>query len=271
MKTYVIKNDEDATGIEYGYLFYYENEDKFYIEIPKDLDYWDAPLILDSFIKQGKYSVDTEFSYKWVANRIVPPDRQGLGKILKANRLDHYDERRLLEISTGRCAQDSFYIEKIAYEKIPSEIRERQSRCISAYYPISESSFLIFLNNGEVVKFSIEDLDDARAGQLRRLLSYYSLFTDVHPSAGGNVLSFFGQFEITRDDLINHGKKLPLSVSDFTTFINHSLVTSEEAAEMLSCSRQNIDDLVKRGRLVPVKESPKGRLFLKGDIEKRRA
>ncbi|HBP25074.1 MAG TPA: DNA-binding protein [Oribacterium sp.] len=45
---------------------------------------------------------------------------------------------------------------------------------------------------------------------------------------------------------------------------------SAEAAEELSCSMQNIDDLVKRGKLHPIKEDNKYRLFLKSEILQRK-
>lgn len=44
----------------------------------------------------------------WVRQRIVPPDRQNIGQILKANGLEEYDEFSLLMFGSGRCAQDDY-------------------------------------------------------------------------------------------------------------------------------------------------------------------
>lgn len=49
-------------------------------------------------------------------------------------------------------------------------------------------------------------------------------------------------------------------------FIKEELVNTADVMQMLGCSRQNVFDLIKRGKLRPVKETPKERLFLKSDI-----
>lgn len=49
-------------------------------------------------------------------------------------------------------------------------------------------------------------------------------------------------------------------------FIAENLVATREAMEILDCSRQNIDDLIKRGKLTPVKKWDRDKLFLKSDI-----
>lgn len=49
-------------------------------------------------------------------------------------------------------------------------------------------------------------------------------------------------------------------------FIKEELVNTADVMQMLNCSRQNVFDLIKRGKLRPVKETPKERLFLKSDI-----
>ncbi len=46
-----------------------------------------------------------------------------------------------------------------------------------------------------------------------------------------------------------------------------NLLGTAEAADLLRCTRQNIQDLVKRGRLQPVMELSSGFLFLRGDVE----
>jgi DNA-binding transcriptional MerR regulator len=44
------------------------------------------------------------------------------------------------------------------------------------------------------------------------------------------------------------------------------VVTTTEAVELIGCSRQNIKQLVDHGTLVPIKQTPKERLFLKEDV-----
>lgn len=45
-----------------------------------------------------------------------------------------------------------------------------------------------------------------------------------------------------------------------------NLVTTREAMELLGCSRQNLDDLIKRGKLTPVKKWDRDKLLWKPDL-----
>ena len=49
----------------------------------------------------------------------------------------------------------------------------------------------------------------------------------------------------------------------------HRVINAAEAAEILGCSRQNIIDLTKRGKLHPIKTSEKSTLYLKSEVLKR--
>ena len=69
--------------------------------------------------------------------------------------------------------------------------------------------------------------------------------------------------------LYRMGKIVPLTAADFQNFVTHRVVNATEAAEILGCSRQNIIDLTKRGKLHPIKTSDKNTLYLKSEILKR--
>ncbi len=68
----------------------------------------DVPMLLVPFVRAGKPVLDEKWSRKWVEERIVPPSRQNIGQVLKANGLDEYDDFKLLMVSMGRCSQDDF-------------------------------------------------------------------------------------------------------------------------------------------------------------------
>lgn len=59
------------------------------------------------------------------------------------------------------------------------------------------------------------------------------------------------------------------SDDELIEFIRDGLVTTREAMELMDCSRQNIDDLIKRQKLKPVKKWDRDKLFLKSDILER--
>jgi len=45
-----------------------------------------------------------------------------------------------------------------------------------------------------------------------------------------------------------------------------NLMDSAQVAEALKCSRANVDDLVRRKKLIPIYASSKARLFLRADV-----
>ncbi|MDX8367804.1 DNA-binding protein [Cytobacillus sp. IB215665] len=53
-------------------------------------------------------------------------------------------------------------------------------------------------------------------------------------------------------------------------FIAEEVINTSEAIEILGCSRQNLNDLVNRGVLTPIKEMVRDKLFFKSDILERK-
>lgn len=56
------------------------------------------------------------------------------------------------------------------------------------------------------------------------------------------------------------------SKEELAKFIASEVVDTSEATELLNCSRQNLDNLVKRGKLNPIRSLSKTKLFFKEDI-----
>ncbi|MFS8215633.1 helix-turn-helix domain-containing protein [Paenibacillus sp. S29] len=57
---------------------------------------------------------------------------------------------------------------------------------------------------------------------------------------------------------------------ELLAWIQSEIVSTNEAMELLNCSRQNLHSFVKRGKLVPVKETNRERLFLRSDVLERK-
>lgn len=51
-------------------------------------------------------------------------------------------------------------------------------------------------------------------------------------------------------------------------YISSEVFTTSEAVKLLSCSRQYINQLVKEGKLLPIKKAGNTTLFLKSDLLK---
>lgn len=56
------------------------------------------------------------------------------------------------------------------------------------------------------------------------------------------------------------------SKNDLAAFIASEVLTTSEVMEILNCSRQNIDDLIRRNKLIPIKKHKHTQLFFKEDI-----
>lgn len=112
MYKFAIKN-KSCGGKTVGYLYYDETEKLYRIEIPDDVKSSEAPMILSDFIRKGKREIDSQWSLRWVQERVTPPERQNIGQILKNNGMKFYSEFPLLLKNRGLSCQDDCYIERI--------------------------------------------------------------------------------------------------------------------------------------------------------------
>lgn len=98
-------------------LYYDEERREYRIEIEPWATEDDVPMLLIPFVHKRERVLDGTWSRKWVEERIVPPSRQNIGQVLKANGLTEYDDFRLLLVGMGRCSQDDFELVEIDPER----------------------------------------------------------------------------------------------------------------------------------------------------------
>lgn len=67
-------------------------------------------MIIAEFIKRNQHTISPERSLRWVKERVIPPERQNIGSILKENNMGFYDEFLLLISNQGRSCQDECYL-----------------------------------------------------------------------------------------------------------------------------------------------------------------
>lgn len=60
------------------------------------------------------------------------------------------------------------------------------------------------------------------------------------------------------------------SREELAEFVQNEIINTTEALEILQCSRQNLNELVKREVITPIRDLPRDRLFFKEDIIKRK-
>lgn len=268
MRIFAIRDELNQSEKDVAYLLYYEMEKRFYIELPDDADPWETPLILASILRKGYKTVNSYWSRVWVQQRIVPSDRQNLGQILKESGLTHYDEFELLRLSEGRCSQDSCYITEISQEGLPIGFADRFGKKIEDVVPLAGKSLLVFFRNGEVKRCSLEQMLKSHR-QFSPLLKNDAYFQNVGIQTGGYGVCWGEELQIPDVDLYQLGKSVPLQAQDFVTYIQQRVVTTAEARELLQCTKQNIEDLIRRDKLHPIRVDPKNKLFLKSEIMQR--
>lgn len=268
MKIFAIRDESADNQVDLAYLFYYKLEKQFHIELPENADPWETPLLLSSFAKNGETSINSYWSKMWVQQRIVPIDRQNLGQILKDNNLKEYDELELLTLSMGRCAQDNYYLVPIEETQLPEYMQKRFAMLIEDILPLADYSLLVFFRDGTVKKCSIKECYE-HVPSFQVLFRNEDYFYAVNLQPGGHGVEWDVNLGGSAATLYRIGKKLPLTASDFRNFVVHRVVNVTEAAEILNCSRQNIDYLTKTGKLHPIKISGKNMLYLKNEVLKR--
>lgn len=268
MKIFAIRNESARQQADLAYLFYYESEKRFYIELPENADPWETPLLLSSFAKKGETTINSYWSKRWVQQRIIPTDRQNLGLILKENNLKEYDEFSLLMLTMGRCAQDDYYLAPIDESQLPKQITKRFEKHIEDIVPLDMYHLLVFFRDGSVKKCSLREYFD-KTKAFRILLQKEELFSTASVQTGGYGVEWDIHLSITNTMLYQMGKSIALSAPDFRSFVVHRVVNVAEAAEILGCTRQNIEYLTKKGKLHPIKSSEKNTLYLKSEILKR--
>ena len=265
MKVFAIRDASIDKNRDLAYLLYYEKSKRFYIEIRKDTGEWEAPLLLASFVKKGRFSPGSRWSYEWAALRVVPPERQNLGMILKENRLEEYDIMRLLEISSGRCAQDDCFITPLDRRKLPPQLTDAMNNTLT-YVQIRGGNIVSFTRNGSIRTGSIRDIGLKNEAFIR-LAAYKEQLSAVRLSEGGHEISICGSEEITSEEIIKNSKDTGIAIEDIYEYMRDSLIDTSEAARIMECSRQNIQDLVKRKRLSPLMKLSGGFLFMKEQLE----
>lgn len=269
MKIFAIRDETDNAGQDLAYLLYYETDKRFYIELPENADPWETPLLLSSFVQKGEHTVNSYWSRIWVQQRIVPSDRQNIGQILRDNGLTTYDEFALLMLSSGRCEQDDYYLVPID-EKIsmPKKIIRRFQTKVEDVVPLQDLCLLVFFRDGAIRKCDLKEYFKGKYN-FSILLKQPDFFEHVRILAGGYGIQWNENQSIPDSELYKMGKKIPLTEEDFIAFASKRVINAAEAAEILNCSRQYINKLVKTNQLHPIKSSDKNTLFLKREVLKR--
>ena len=251
MKIYVIRDELEPESGDLGWLFYDPVSERFFLELPEKKDPWLLPPPCNSFASRGIYSMTSEWAMRWVAQRIVPPDRQNLGMILKANGLKSYDPHKLLLLARGRCAQDDCYLTPVIEDALPDALKKRLSKKVQDVIPLSGSRMIVLFRDDTTRLIPLEKHlhSDPR---FLPVVQSEDLFMKVQVTPLGNGIEWEETRGIPAEKLYRMGKKLPLLPDDFLQFTRTRILDTTGLAERMHCSRQYIKQLTDEGRLRPV-------------------
>ena len=267
MRIFAVKDDTTSGEAILGYLVYYENAKSYYMELTDGIDPWDAPPVLSAFAERGEYSIDSYWSLRWVQQRIVPRDRQNINQILRENNLKEYDEFSLLLLSMGRCEQDDFYLEEVPAHPLPDLLSRRWRTKVVDIVPMEAPKLLVFFRNGAAKVVDILELNRPACEPFR---VSQDRFNTVEVQPDGYGVYWNDRAMISHRDLYAHGTTIPLTQQDLYQYVQTRVVSASEACSLLECSRQNIDDLMRRDKLHPIRTDARYKLFSRAEVMQRR-
>ena len=271
MKAYEIRESASETSI--GVLLYYEQKKTSIIELDDTLDEWTAPLLFSGFVKSGVFTIPRDISLAWIRERVIPSGRQNINSILNRHKLKEYDEMNLLELSEGKCSQDSLYIRKT--DELPIYVSERMKHNLADITLLNENTLLCFFRDDSVKRVKLELLGNvmqkdkrAKKSDIDKITKNEKLYKSAKIGAGGYFLTFNNSIDIPTSLLYEAGKSIDIKYSEILEFIQKNTVDTTESYEILGCTRQNISYLVKHDQLPVLKHGVNGNLYLRSDIEK---
>ena len=267
MGIFAVKDETMPKEKILGYLVYYENAKAFYLELTDGIDPWESPPVFSAFVECGEYSIDSYWSLRWVQQRIVPRDRQNIGQILRENNLKKYDEFSLLLLSMGHCEQDDFYLEEVSPDAPPDLLSRRWQTKVTDVVPMEAPKLLVFFRNGST---KVVDTRTMNLSACEPLLITQDRFNTVEVQPDGYGVYWNDRAMISHRDLYTHGITVPLAQQDLHQYVKTRVVSASEACGILECSRQNIDDLMRRDKLHPIRTDAKYKLFSKAEVMQRR-
>ena len=182
--------------------------------------------------------------------------RQNLDMMLEEYGMGEYDPFVLLQYTQGRCPQDGFFLKKISEKKISEEVRQRREKRMLTATASPDGKVLITQAGGGVivVEKSLFCEYTANPDSMKLSLLGDSLFF-----SDGGAIDY-----LTLDEM---GASVAIDGEVFRIFAEREVISTSEVMKILGCTRQNVDDLVKRGRLRALSIPSNTKLFYRRDVE----
>ena len=132
---------------------------------------------------------------------------------------------------------------------------------------MSLPNMLVFFRNGLAKVINIGEMENSFIAP--HLVSQ-ERFNRAEVQPDGYGIYWNERAALSFHELFRHGMTIPLCLEDMNRYVRNRIVSASEACIMLDCSRQNIDDLMRRGKLHPIRTDAKYKLFSKAEIAGRK-
>ena len=113
LRKFELIDDNIEPQKEHAILTYDEENDIYSIYVPKTVKSEDLPAIPALLVMKGIREIEDKWARRFVQERVVPPNRQNIGEIMRQVGMTYYSEFPLLLYTSGRCCMDDFYIREI--------------------------------------------------------------------------------------------------------------------------------------------------------------
>ena len=134
-------------------------------------------------------------------------------------------------------------------------------------YKFIFQQFLVFFRNGAA---KIVDIQALNISSCEPFLISQDRFNTVEVQPDGYGVYWNDRAMVSHRDLYTHGISVPFTQQDLHQYVQTRVVSASEACGILECSRQNIDDLMRRDKLHPIRTDAKYKLFSKAEVMQRR-
>lgn len=171
-------------------------------------------------------------------------------------------------LASGRCEQDDYYLVPITEDTLPEQVIRRFNQKIEDVVLLQGNTLLVFFRDGMIRKIDLTAYLEKHP-RFSILAKRPDYFARIQIQTGGYGIQWDENLAISYSLLYKMGTRVPLTAEDFKEFASERVINAAEAAEILNCSRQYINELVKTDKLHPIKATEKNTLFLKSEVLRR--
>ena len=147
---------------------------------------------------------------------------------------------------------------KINEKDLPEYIKKRREHIIVSANQTKNGDYIVRFQNDMIGVFSLN-----KASEYKRLYKYYK---KLYINKSGTEIYTPGHPGISYGEVYSKTKCLGINAGELLEALLGQLMTTADVMDYMGCTRQNINDLVKRGRLHPLNINARVQVFDKKEV-----